>query len=134
MMEEWYAFNEDKLKIISLITASLILLVTIYRWLLQKWRSDVNMRKYAYFSSLKSSHVRAMEELQVEVPVAQRVRLALESDAGDVDTIYDDQAPIGTLKIPLDMSKKAVGDYMLVMSCDDQQAIKKIHWSGLDGT
>lgn len=134
MMEEWYTFNEDKLKIASLITASLVLLVTIYRWLLQKWRNDVNLRKYARFMPLKSSRIRATEELKVEVPASQYVQLTMESDTGVVDTIYDGQAPIGTLTLHLDMSKKEAGDYMLVMTCDDQKAIKKIRWSGLDGT
>lgn len=131
-MEEWYIFNEDKLKVISLVTASLVLLVSIYRWLIIRWRNDVDLRKYAYFIPLKSRYLKSSEELMIEVPERQQIQLELESESGLRETLFKGSAPIGLLKIPLEMSEKKSGDYLIIMHCDDQKAIKKVIWSGLD--
>ena len=133
-MEDWYVFNEDKLKLISLVTAGLVLLVSIYRWLLVRWRNDVNLRKYAKFKSLKSSRLRVLEELMIEVPEEQQISLVLESSEGQIESLYDQFSVVGDLKILLDMSARPEGEYLLVMRSDDQQMIKKVYWSGLDRT
>ena len=131
-MEEWYLFNEDKIKLISLVTASLVLIVSIYRWLIIRWRNDVDLRKYAYFIPLKSRYLNSSEELIIEVPECQQIQLELESESGVSETLFNGPAPAGQLKIPLEMSEKKSGDYLIIMYCDDQKAIRKVIWSGLD--
>jgi 4-amino-4-deoxy-L-arabinose transferase-like glycosyltransferase len=130
-MEDWYVFNEDKLKLISLITAILVLIVAIYRWLLVRWRNDANLRTYARFKALKSSRLRVMEELVIEVPESQHISLTLESSERPSEFLYNQVSDVGSLKILLDMTSRPEGDYELIMRSDNQQMIKKVYWSGL---
>lgn len=129
-MEEWLEFNADRIRIASLITAGIVLIFAIYRWLLIRWRSDVNLRKYALFRSLPSNQLAPVQLLEVEVPVAQDIRLTLEQGDRVEAVLHEGEVAAGILQVRLDMRSHAAGDYSLVMHCDDQRMVKMVQWSG----
>jgi hypothetical protein len=129
-MEDWFIEHEEKLKITSLVVASLVLLISIYRWLLQKWRADVSLRRYAYFQSLPDQDVGLSQMLKVDLPIDQEVELTLINANGQETTLFKGQAESGLLEVELDMSIHEQGDYELIMKTMDQTAIKTIKWSG----
>jgi hypothetical protein len=132
MIEEWLSEHEEKLKIASLVVACLVLFITVYRWILQKWRADVSLRKYAYFQPLPSKEVRVKEALVIEVPLAQDLTLKLAKADTIVHVLYDGMAEVGDLELELDMTPYEKGAYELTMITQDQTTIKGITWSGRD--
>ncbi|NNC83292.1 MAG: hypothetical protein HKN79_06920 [Flavobacteriales bacterium] len=131
-MEEWWSLHEEKLKIASVVVASLVLLVSIYRWLLQKWRSDVNLRRYAYLYPLDGNVLLRKQSIKVEVPVSQFIELSLTDENGRATELFNGEAPEGMLEVELDMSQMATGDYELKLSTDDQTALKRYAWTASD--
>jgi len=130
-MEDWISSHEDKLKIASLIVALFVLLSAIYKWLLQKWRADVSLRKYAYLHELESREVKAISTLKVDVPVEQGLKITL-SDSQSSQVLYEGQTRVGVLELDMNMTEKPAGEYELELVTDDQTSIKTIIWSGLD--
>ncbi|NND94099.1 MAG: hypothetical protein HKN45_04490 [Flavobacteriales bacterium] len=131
MIQEWLSEHEDKLKVASLIVASLVLFISIYRWLLQRWRADVSLRKYAFLHSL-NREVSLVQSLKIDVPLEQELELKLIRNGHENVVLYKDRAPSGTLEIELNMNGREIGDYELLMTTSDQTTLKKIFWSGRD--
>jgi hypothetical protein len=127
-MEDWLEIHEYKIKIASLIVASLVLGSAISKWLKQKWMGDVNMRRYAHLSVLQSSMVAPVTELKVEVPIAQDVKVDLMHKQERIKTLIEGHLEAGVHPFILDLVGFPEGDYELVMRTDDQQNFKKIKW------
>lgn len=129
-MFDWLEFHEDKIKVASLIVATLVLLSAIYKWLKIKWRSDVELRKYAYLQPLPNMFLKSSNTLVIEVAIEQHIYLALEQEGKVSTLLHDAISPAGELSCELLMSEHAPGDYDLVMVTSDQKILKRVKWSG----
>lgn len=129
-MLDWIELHEDKLKVASLLVASLILIVSVYRWILLKWRSDVSLRKYAFLHSLPSPHVKSRFDVEVDVPESQFIRIYLVDEKGAEFEVYAQETQPGEIKISVSMEERSAGQYELTMQSPDQISVKKVLWSG----
>ncbi len=129
-MIDWLEEHDSKLKIASVVVALLILLVSIYRWMLLKWRSDVSMRKYAFFHSLPSSRVSELFHIRIDVPEEQEIQVLIINSSGTFEEVYNKLSPEGDLALEINMNGREKGTYEILMITSDQQSMKKIIWSG----
>lgn len=116
----------DRWETVSLFVAFLVLVVALYRWLLMKWRSNVDLIAYAYLHPPRLDSETGRFKVRVEIPKREDIRLdLLDADERDLKSILEGPQEIGEKDLTLDMSNYPEGKYFIRMITPDQKLLKR---------
>ena len=118
----------EKIEIISLVVAALVVIIGLYRYMLMRWRSDVNLRTYPF---LKVPSGRFLEHdttvVQVDCPSSQTIELALLDEKEEmVIAIHTGQIDAGLHSFEVQSEKFTAGVYYLRLKSNGQVDTRRI--------
>lgn len=116
----------DRWETVSLFVAFLVLAVALYRWLLMKWRSNVDLIAYAYLQPPILDSETGYFRVRVEIPKREDIRLdLLDAEERSLKNILEGIQEIGEQDLILDMSNYPEGKYFISMITPDQKLLKR---------
>lgn len=116
----------DRWETVSLFVAFLVLAVALYRWLLMKWRSNVDLIAYAYLQPPTLDSETGHFRVRVEIPKREDIRLdLLDAEERSLKNILEGIQEIGEQDLILDMSNYPEGKYFISMITPDQKLLKR---------
>jgi len=127
-MEEEFFNRFDSLEVVSLAVSAGVVIIAIYRWLLIKWQSEVNLRSYVFMHGLGAKHFSEPFKVHLDVPEEQEVSLIIEKDKDTSHCIHDGILKKGSHEISVSMKEMTSGDYRLILKSDGQEDMKLFSW------
>jgi hypothetical protein len=127
-MEQEFFNNYDSLEVICLLVSLFVVIVAIYRWLMIKWQSEVNLRKYVFMHALPDQRLDLPFSVTIDVPVEQEVQVSVRDSVNKETEVLSKVFIKGSHEFTIPMTDLKRGEYMLVLKSEGQEDMKKFAW------
>jgi hypothetical protein len=129
-MEQDFFNAMDSWEVISLLVSFLVVVIAIYRWLMVRWQSDVNLKRYVFVHGVPERRLDGPFEMHLDVPIEQHVILSISKGEDLMRTVHDGTLTAGSHRIGVDCQGLETGPYSIMVTTEGQVDIKKFDWLG----
>jgi len=117
----------EKIEIMSLVVAILVVLVAIYRYLLNRWRSKIDLREYPYLMPIQGRTLTGVASVSVQCPEAQEVSLHfLDREDKLLHTINEGRVKAGINDFSIDTTVFETGTYYIRLKSKGQVDTRRV--------
>ena len=128
-MEKEFFNKFDSLEVICLVVSLILVIVALYRWVIIKWQSQVDLRKYVFMEGLPARIMTNNFKVSLDVPEKQMVKLGIQNGHESEHTFFNGPLESGRHQIEVPMEDKPKGEYIITLISEGQEDQKRFEWN-----
>lgn len=118
---------QERIEIASLIMAALVVIVALYRYILTRWRSDVDLRSYPFLKLINGRKWSGVVQLGVDCPTEQQLSVdLLDSTEQPLQSVFAGRMDVGFHQFEVDTAPLAEGTYYIQLKSLGQVDTRRV--------